>query len=174
MLKQPFIIFLVGLPCSGKSTFVDSFLTPWLAKQETYADILSSDDIISHVAAVSKTTFSSVYSNLVNDATNIIDSRLSLSSYMKLNIVYDQFNLTRKTRKQKLELLNYKTDYFKIAITFNENHDVISKRNENRTGRAVKSSLIKDLSNRFSPVIAEEGFDLILKPHEFIQSYMKE
>jgi len=87
MIKQPFIIMLVGMPCSGKSKFVEDFLTPWLMKQEIYADVLSTDDIVQHVATVTKSSFTSIHNHLTADSTAIIDARISLSSYMHMNIV---------------------------------------------------------------------------------------
>lgn len=171
-IKQPFVIMLVGLPCSGKSKFVAENMLPNFLEKKIYADVLSSDDIIQYCANVTSNAYTNIYHSVIDEATKTIEARIALSSYMGLNIVLDQYNITRKHRKQRLNLLRNADKYYKVAIVFNDNYNDILERNDTRGDRQLKPSLIKDLSNKYVPVIGEEGFDLILKPQEFIDTFL--
>src|ERR1700727_1282811 len=101
-VNQPFILFTVGLPCAGKSTFITSELIPYMAEHSLYADILSYDDIIQHVSNVTRKSYNEVYKDIIQEAQSVIDDRIALSSYMKMNIIVDQYNLTKRVRKYKI------------------------------------------------------------------------
>lgn len=172
--QKPWIIVTVGLPGSGKSSWITGELVPYLAESGIYADVLSTDDIIAHVASVVNKNYTQVFKELIDPAVKVIDSRLFLSSYMKMNIILDQTNLTVKSRKHKLATMHDSDDYFKMAIVFDEPSNVIYERNIGRekTGKMIDSKVIVDMLNRFENVSALESFDDILTPKEFKLKYM--
>ena len=79
-----------------------------------------------------------------------------------MDIVWDQTNLTKKSRKQKLSLLP--NTYTKIGCVF-EIHDYeeLSRRRELRKEKIIPLDAIENMKKTFEVPSLEEGFDEIYK-----------
>lgn len=142
---------LVGLPGSGKSTWAES----------QNMEIISSDYWIEQVAAEIEKTYSDVFDNVVGPANKMVEALLSMGSYMIVDMILDQTNLSVKSRARKLELLNNKEEYHKVAMYFNTPLSVINHRlaERNKEGKVISSQLIEKMASLFERPTVEEGFD---------------
>ena len=159
---KPFVVILVGIPLSGKDTFLRTL------KHLDYIEI-SRDKILLEIANTED--YRQAYS-LVD--SKIIDKELNrqLAEYSSLNksIIANMTHLKAKRRMSTLTRFN--NDYYKIAIVFPViSKDEFSLRNEKRNKEEKKFISIKlydEMFNLFELVNAEEGFDKIIDYERFV------
>lgn len=148
-------IMTVGLPGSGKSSYA-------LATFPNHV-YLSSDSVISSVAAVKNVPYTDAYGELIDPALKFIEAQLIMASWAVEDILLDQTNLTPKARKKKLDLLLNKDKYWKVALVFDTPKDLLKLRLTKResSGMMLPKSAIKRLASSFKMPTLEEGFDEI-------------
>jgi Predicted kinase len=90
---------LCGIPTSGKSTYVEK-----LKKLDHWKDavVLSTDSYIEKEAKRMGLTYNQVFDDVIGDATRELELQLNMAKDKGKNIIYDQTNLTIKTRRKKL------------------------------------------------------------------------
>ena len=159
-ISKPIAIFLVGVPTSGKSTFIKTF-------SQKYPDIsftvLSTDDIIEREAAKVGSNYTKSFSDLIKPATAEFNATFEDSVKNKQNIIIDRTNITVKGRKSFIQKLN---GYHKIAIVFQVPNDELLKRLKNRekeTGKYIPYNVVNDMLSRFEYPTEDEGFNSIIK-----------
>lgn len=144
---------LVGIPASGKSTWVKSF--------KGTAIILSTDNYIEAFAQVQGKTYSEVFDSTIKEATSRMMDDLNFAKEEGFNIIWDQTNLNIKSRNKKLQLLD---GYYKIAIVFAQpsNYE-LQRRLESRPGKNIPFYIINSMIDSYEEPTLEEGFDEITK-----------
>jgi predicted kinase len=155
---MPECAFLCGIPCSGKSTFVNEL------KKIPYwenAVVLSTDDYIEKVAQEHNTTYREIFDECIDEATRQLELALIEAKDKGENIIYDQTNLTIKTRKKKLSKLP--SIYARGVIYFDITLEEALRRNENREGKYIPKSVLKRMYHQFEVPTIEEGFDYVEK-----------
>lgn len=97
---SPYLIMLIGLPGTGKSTFRNNFLKhnirDWV--------ILSSDDYIEWVAQKANKTYSEVFRFEAKNAESNLLSVAKSAILSGKNCLWDQTNLSEKSRKKRLDM----------------------------------------------------------------------
>lgn len=169
-----FFIMCVGLPCSGKTNWLATELVPYLADAGIYAEMLSTEDIVDFCATATHKSYNEVFHNVIDNANKVVEARMALGSFMNMNIILDQTNLTTKSRKRKMDNLTNKDNYYKVAVKFSEELDVLNKRLEerNKTGKSISDSVFESMYSRAEEINSLEDFDDILTPEEFRLKYM--
>lgn len=159
---KPLFLCLVGLPCSGKTTFASYW------EDRGYL-ALSSDVLIETFAAEVDQTYSEAFKALIDPATKRCEADLTMASYCRENIIYDRTNLSAKSRKRALNLLHNAEDYVKYAIVFDTPIDEINKRLtvRNKTGKVITEKIMEDLQRNYSKPTVDEGFDFVMSPEAF-------
>jgi predicted kinase len=145
---------LVGVPGSGKSTWTKQH-------QSSNTLVASSDDYIEKQAQQLNTTYSDVFDKFIKAAnTHVIETaRKAFSNNMDL--IWDQTNLTRNGRKQKLKMVP-KT-YRKVAVFFTTPHeDVLKKRLASRPGKNIPDYVMTSMLKTMEKPTIEEGFDEVI------------
>jgi predicted kinase len=161
------VYFLVGIPCSGKTTFREQHFP------KTEYIHISSDDIIEKIG----TMFGRSYNTIFRDAIKFAQSECIRKAYDAVNgnklellpgrqVIWDQTNLTVKSRLSKLGMF---PQYRKVAYVFPvPSQEVLAARLEERekknyktVPRAVIDNMIKSIE---IPTTAE-GFDEIRYYH---------
>lgn len=104
------------------------------------------------------------YNEMFNDITYSFAEKtmLHIAKHhisLKNSIIWDQTNLTAKTRKRKLEMFG--PEYRKIAVVFPipEDHE---KRLSNRAGKFIPPQVIEGMKKSYQAPARDEGFDDIL------------
>jgi len=155
---MPECVFLCGIPCSGKSTFVNKLkkLSYW-----ENAVVLSTDNYIEKVAQEHNTTYREIFDECIDEATRQLELALIEAKDRGENIIYDQTNLTVKTRKKKLSKLP--SIYVRGVIYFDVTLEEALRRNENREGKYIPKSVLKRMYHQLEVPTLEEGWDYVEK-----------
>jgi predicted kinase len=78
------------------------------------------------------------------------------------DILWDQTNLTKKSRKGKL--LQVPPHYTKVAVFFSiPNLEELQRRLDSRAGKTIPRHVVADMIKSLEEPSLEEGFDLIVK-----------
>jgi predicted kinase len=154
---------LVGVPGSGKST--------WIEKRG-YGDegqgrditVLSTDYFIEVVAKQKSLTYDDVFKDTIKNAERKLWDDLKYATDRDDNIIWDQTNLTRKSRAKKLIMIP--DHYEKIAVIFQTPHreELISRlahRSLNE-GKTIPQNVIDNMIDTLEYPELSEGFDRVI------------
>lgn len=147
----PTATFLIGLPCTGKSTLV---------REAGWESVTHSRDSILMEFATEGESYNDVFSRLGREdaVDQLFDSRLTDAVRRKEHIVIDRTNLTRKGRNRIISRL--RNQYHTRAIVCLETPSTIIERNEGREGKYIPPEVMTNMAKSFS-VPTHEHFDQI-------------
>lgn len=155
---MPEFIMLVGLPGSGKSTYIEKLLEKY--PERDYV-IISSDDIIEEVALKEGKTYSEVFEKTVGYATAEMKRRAKAAAADGRNIIWDQTNMTVKSRTSKMkDFAGYNFSAVVFSLTDEELNRRLKKR-ESETGKVIPGFIIKNMANSYVAPSKSEGFENI-------------
>ena len=152
----PELVMLCGIPCSGKSTYVNKLLTYEYWKD---AIILSTDNYIEEQAKRLGMTYNEVFQDCIDEATRQLEMSFVRAKEEGKRIIWDQTNLSIKTRKKKLTKVP--SIYKRTAVWFQVDLEEALKRNETREGKFIPESILKRMYHQFEIPTLEEGFDFV-------------
>lgn len=161
--QQPRMILLVGLPCTGKSTYIANNIDP------NEFEILSVDSHIDAEVARRRTngeeaTYRSIWDEYHPTAKRLFKESLMKALEDKKNIIIDKTNLTLATRAEYIALA-LENDYRVEAVIFETpeeslyNH-LLRKRGE-RTGKIIYPEVILERQQSFCMPSEDEGISRI-------------
>ena len=160
--KKKEIIFLVGLPGSGKSTFIKS-----LRRKNPEVDyvVASHDDILEDLGAEMGMSYNDAYKNInfKEKLYPIFVDTIKKAVKKGKNIIVDCTNMKRSDRVTVLEMVS--EDYKKIAVVFNVPPDELKKRlkkRERETGKYIPDEAIEKMRGYYIPPSKSEGFNKII------------
>ena len=145
---------LVGIPCSGKSTYVEKL------KKIPYwenAVVLSTDAYIEKQAQRMGMTYNQIFDDVIDNATRELELAFIEAKDRGKNLIWDQTNLTVKTRKKKLSKLP--SFYARGVIYFEISLEEALERNKNREGKFIPESILKRMYQQLEVPTLEEDFD---------------
>lgn len=151
---MPKFYMLIGVPASGKST--------WL-KQNIHSgvSVASSDDYIESKAAAQNKTYNDVFRDEVKAGNQWAINTAKVAVELGQDLVWDQTNLTKKSRAPKLALIP--DEYEKIAVFFRTPHpEVHRKRLDSRPGKKIPDHIVGGMAATIEPPSKEEGFHEII------------
>jgi predicted kinase len=158
LLSMPEAIFLCGIPTSGKSTYVEKLKS---MKYWENAVVLSTDNYIEEQAKRLGMTYNEVFQDCIDEATRQLEIAFIEAKDKGKDIIFDQTNLSKKTRKKKLSKL---PSYYRRSVVFFEvSLEEALKRNENREGKYIPKSVLKRMYHQFEVPTMEEDFDYVEK-----------
>lgn len=149
---MPKLYMLVGVPGAGKSTWIKNHA-------DGAAMVLSTDDKIEAAARAQGKTYSEVFKDEIKSATTGMAQDLLRALRDGRDIIWDQTNITRKSRKEKLARIP--GSYEKIAVFFPTPQD-LKQRLASRPGKEIPEPVILSMINQLDPPSKEEGFDKII------------
>ena len=153
-IKEPYVLLLIGVPMSGKST--------WLSKNFK-GKIISRDSIIMELCEY-KNDYNKCF-NTVNqkDVDKKLKESLKDSGLSSENIAIDMTNLSAKRRKGTLK--NF-PNHYKIALIFDTpSSKILEDRNKTRTvneNKSIPDGVMKNMIASYQSPTKEEGFDKII------------
>jgi predicted kinase len=152
---MPKFYMLIGVPASGKST--------WRKANADNAEIISTDDIIDHRAKTIGVTYNDVFKDTIKEATELANRHALKAFAIGKDVIWDQTNLTAKSRKPKLALVP--EHYEKIAVCFRTpDDDEWQRRLDGRPGKSIPQHILRGMrdSMKFPTEDGDEGFDTIV------------
>ena len=152
----PELVMLCGIPCSGKSTYMDK-----LRAYEYWKDaiILSTDNYIEEQAKRLGMTYNEVFQDCIDEATRQLEMSFVRAKEEGKRIIWDQTNLSIKTRKKKLTKVP--SIYKRTVVWFQVVLEEALKRNKTREGKFIPESILKRMYHQFEIPTLEEGFDFV-------------
>ena len=149
---------LCGIPTSGKSTYVNK-----LKKLDYWKDavVLSTDDYIEKYAKRVGQTYNEVFDDVIGDATKELEIEFNWAKSKGRNIIWDQTNLSRKTRRKKLSKLP--SIYKRGVVYFTVSLEDALERNKHREGKFIPESILKRMWHQFEIPTTDEDFDYVEK-----------
>ena len=152
----PELVMLCGIPCSGKSTYVNKLLT---YEYWENAVVLSTDNYIEEQAKRLGMTYNEVFQDCIDEATRQLEMSFVRAKEEGKRIIWDQTNLSIKTRKKKL--IKVPSIYKRTVVWFQVELEEALKRNETREGKFIPESILKRMYHQFEVPTLEEGFDFV-------------
>lgn len=151
MTKQ--FVMLAGPPCSGKSTFAESF--------DGFVKI-STDEYIEKFAKDNGKIYHEVFESCFSAAVDNMMDNLYAAIDEGKNILWDQTNLSRAARMKKLKSIP--KDYFKFIVYMDTGYGTLITRNQERfqkTGKLVPDSVLQRMSVQAEIPTEDEGWDCV-------------
>lgn len=149
---NPTLYMLIGVPCSGKSTWVENNAGP----DDVY---VSSDYFVEKFARRMGKTYSEVFAEVAPRAMRLMLRRVESADRNGRNIVWDQTNTSVKARNRKLRILPH---YTAIAVVFpTPDKDVLDARLASRPGKTIPAHVMKTMISSFAYPTKDEGFNEI-------------
>jgi predicted kinase len=158
-IKIPLYV-LVGLPCSGKSTWA-------IGQQHTIADIVSlgTDDIIDQFARGISSTYTDAFKDTIDPATKMFEAFVTFTSIVKLPMIIDRTNMSKKSRARMLSLVTNKDKYDIHAVVFKVSDEVLNARLKARNekgNKIITSTIIEQMKAKYQEPTQDEGFSTII------------
>jgi predicted kinase len=150
MSKIPKVYVLVGVPGSGKST--------WIAQQEWARDcvVVSTDHWIEVFARELGQTYSEVFDLFMPSAVRAMSAQVSLAQQQGRDIVWDQTSVSVASRAKKFASL---PDYEHVAVVFATPEPAeLARRLAQRPGKIVPESVVQHMINTFELPTESEGY----------------
>jgi predicted kinase len=151
---MPEVIFLVGIPTSGKSTFSNN------PKYSKYIRV-SSDDILQEIAKERQQSYNTVFKGNIRFAQIAMMKVLRKAIEENKSIIWDQTNLTKKQRREKIKQIP--AHYKKTAVYFIIDLKTALQRNTQRPGKVIPPEVLERMIKEYELPTSEEGFDEIIK-----------
>jgi len=156
---MPTVYMLVGVPGSGKSTWLTNNV-----RQNGNDAVwsLSTDDYIEDIARQEGKTYNDVFKDHIKDATAHMYDELKIALGEKADLYWDQTNLSVKSRKGKIAQVP--KDYTKIAVVFKiPDRDELMLRLNSRPGKTIPDHVMNSMIKNFEMPTQDEGFDGIIE-----------
>lgn len=151
--------FMIGVPGSGKSTFVNKIIDEYVEKGNYY--LASTDNLVEKWSNEHNITYSEGFKDFIFAATAVTRDEIKEAVNNHKDVILDQTSLTPKSRKPKLAM--FPKYYHKIAIVMKTpDMDELNRRLANRPGKIIPQNVIDTMIKSFndSPQeIIKEGFD---------------
>lgn len=157
-------IMVIGLPASGKDTYIKSFLKD---NKEEFV-VLSSDDIREELYGDPS------IQGKPAEVFNLMNKRVKTALLNNKNIIYNDTNIKVKDRRGVLSEVKKFKDYMRYAVIIGTTYPqclINNKKRAKEGGRFVPEEVIKRMYYSFEPPHTFEGFNKIEVYYPFIKPY---
>jgi predicted kinase len=152
------LIMMCGIPCSGKSTYIRNGVEGSSVLSEYV--ILSTDSYIEEYARTNNKTYNEVFDDVIDEATKRMYQDLDLAIQRGKSIIWDQTNVSRKSRIKKLKKIP--EEYTKTAVVLPITLEEALIRNSQRANKFIPRSVLHRMYHQFEIPTEDEGFDVIM------------
>jgi predicted kinase len=141
---------LVGVPGSGKSTWIDS--QDWALACAR----VSTDKWVEIYAKEVGKTYSEVFDSFMPTAVDLMAKEVEAAREAGRDIIWDQTSTSVKARARKFNML---PDYEHIAVVFKTPEpDELARRLASRPGKNIPDHVMRSMIDHFEMPSLEEGF----------------
>lgn len=150
LTNTPKAYILVGVPASGKSTWVQN--QEW-AKDCTY---ISTDKIVEEYANERGKTYSEVFESFMPTAVDLMIDEVALARVQNKDIIWDQTSTTINSRRKKFRML---PNYEHIAVVFKTpEKEELERRLSSRPGKVIPTEVVESMIKNFEMPSEQEGY----------------
>lgn len=152
-MSRPVLYMLVGVPGSGKSTWVNR----QIEQMDKYY-IASTDRLLEIYASMRGATYDDVFKEHIGYAEKAMLTHVKDAIMYNYDIIWDQTNISRKSRAKKLAMIP--DTYDKIAVFFpTPETGELDRRLATRTGKTIPPYVIDGMVEMLEQPMVAEGFD---------------
>lgn len=154
---MPKCTILVGVPASGKST--------WLQEHMPMANVMSTDIVIENVAKSYGMTYNEGFKDLISFADKVMWRHITLAHMRQEDYVIDRTNLTAKSRAkfiQKLKLHSYEIE---CVVFPTPEPEEWKRRLDSRPGKTIPQEVLDRMVDSYEMPLMSEGFTKITYVH---------
>ena len=147
---MPKVYVLVGVPGSGKST--------WIKNQDWALGmtIVSTDAFVEDYARAQGKTYSEVFTEYMPTAVGLMAEQVIFAREHGHTVIWDQTSTTVKSRARKFHML---PNYEHIAVVFKTpDHTELMRRLMSRPGKEIPDHVIASMIASWEMPTEEEGF----------------
>lgn len=159
-MSQPICYVMVGLPATGKSTRVGA-----LTATNPHVFVYSTDALLEEWAAEEGKTYNEVFNDLIGEATGAMNHALEVAIRERLDIIWDQTNLSAKKRAKIINRMrNAKYTVECECLVFPQGDsqwEDWQHRLKSRRGKTIPDSVIESMMDSFVMPTVDEGFDAV-------------
>ena len=155
MAHKPRLYMLVGVPGSGKSTWVANQIQ--IEQMDKYY-IASTDRLLEIYACMLSATYNDVFQIHIGYAEKAMLTHVKDAIMYNYDIIWDQTNTSRKSRAKKLAMIP--DHYEKIAVFFpTPSDEELHRRLVTRKGKTIPYGVMQNMIDCLNQPMLEEGFD---------------
>lgn len=152
-----FLILMIGIPGSGKSTFAKQiFFEDAKTKAHHYPVILSSDEIRKEILGNEEDQTNNAH------VFQVLRQRVVASLKQGEDVVVDATNITKRERATYIKLAKNLDNPPKILAAILDTEYIETLRRNNQRERVVPEDVIARMRKRYQKPTKEEGFDEII------------
>ena len=149
---MPTFYMLIGVPASGKTT--------WVEKNKGDALVISSDNLIEAYAADHGMTYNEVFKEQIKIATAVVKTEAQKAFAADQDVIWDQTNITKKSRASKLAMVP--EHYRKIAVFFaTPLEEEWQRRLNSRQGKSIPAHILDSMVEMLEMPELDEGWHII-------------
>ena len=148
---MPKLYVLVGVPGSGKST--------WVANQDWASSCayISTDGYVEKFARRMGKTYSEVFDEVMPRAIRLMMRAVRIAERNGKDVIWDQTSTNLAARRRKFSAL---PKYYKIAVVFaTPDAAELKRRLASRPGKIIPGHVMKSMIAGFVMPTEDEGFD---------------
>ena len=150
---MPTVYVLVGVPGSGKSTWIRNQI--WALG----LTVVSTDAFVEQEAHRQGKTYNEVFEDYMPTAVGLMADQVVAAREAGHDIVWDQTSTTVTSRRKKFAML---PNYRAVAVVFpTPKADELAIRLASRPGKIVPDHVVSNMIDQFQQPTLEEGFDEI-------------
>jgi predicted kinase len=150
---MPTVYVLVGVPGSGKSTWIQNQI--WALG----LTVVSTDALVEQEALRQGKTYSEVFDDYMPTAVKLMAEQVVQAREAGHDIIWDQTSTTVASRRKKFAML---PNYHAVAVVFStpdlEEHQ---RRLASRPGKNIPWNVMQGMISSFKTPTEDEGFDEI-------------
>lgn len=153
---MPKAIVLVGIPCAGKSTWMRNYLN-W----HPNTVVLSIDNCVHFLAKQICTTYDEAFAQVIEPAERLMFNIMDMAAERGLDVIFDQTNLTRKSRQKKIKRLpktyEHECVFFDVPL-----ETALARRLNSDRDKIIPEDVIRRMHATLQIPTVEEGFTKII------------
>jgi predicted kinase len=152
----PKAYILVGVPGSGKSTWISQAPVDW-----SNTVVASTDNYVEREAKNQGKTYTEVFNDVMPAAVQYMAQTVIDAVRNNQDIIWDQTSTTKHTRAKKLRMLP--DSYETIAVVFpTPDKKELAKRLGSRPGKTIPDEVMNNMISKWEEPSEDEGFDKII------------
>ncbi len=160
-MKNKTCYILVGVPASGKSTWVE-------AQMPDYDDqwVASTDSIIEEIGNLFGLSYNEIFSDVIRFAEKQMWRDLKAAAKTGDTIYVDRTNLNSSSRKKFIDFLKPYGYQFKAIVLPQPDETEWHRRLNSREGKTIPAHVLRSMQDNYEVPLLSEGFDEIIYVNE--------